>query len=106
MRSFERTVTNARIQVDQGEHTHASLHPVSSIQRLGLGTEQQLVHFHIEANAFLRCMVRAIAGTLLEIGKGKMPPEKMQEVIDAKDRSAAGPNLPARGLCLIRVGYA
>ena len=65
----------------------------------------RLIHFRIEANAFLRCMVRAIAGTLLEIGKGRIPPEKMQDIIDARDRSAAGPNLPARGLCLARVDY-
>ena len=49
--------------------------------------------------------MRAIAGTLLEIGKGKMLPEKMRDIIEAKDRSAAGPSLPARGLCLIKVDY-
>jgi len=63
------------------------------------------IHLQIEANAFLRGMVRAIAGTLLEIGRGKMPPEKITEILEAKDRSTAGPSLPARGLCLIKVDY-
>lgn len=65
----------------------------------------KLIHFRVEATAFLRCMVRAITGTLLEIGKGKIPAEKMRDIIDAKDREAAGPNLPSRGLCLVKVDY-
>ena len=92
VRSFVRTVSDARIL--DVEHAASLLH-----------NQHRLIHFHIEANAFLRCMVRAIAGTLLEIGKGKMLPEKMRDIIEAKDRSAAGPSLPARGLCLIKVDY-
>ncbi len=68
-------------------------------------TEHRLIHFQIEANGFLRCMVRAIAGTLLEIGKGRTPAERMRDIIGAKDREAAGPNLPGRGLCLSNVDY-
>jgi len=66
----------------------------------------RLIRFRIEANAFLRGMVRAIVGTLLEIGTGKTSPEKMKEILEAKSRSSAGPSLPARGLCLIKVNYA
>ena len=87
VRDFTRTVTYAGIQQQ-----------VSSIQH-------RLIHFQIEANAFLRCMVRAIAGTLLEIGKGKMPPEKMRDIMEARDRRAAGPNLPGKGLYLVKVDY-
>jgi len=67
--------------------------------------QEKLICFQITGNGFLRSMVRAITGTLLEIGKGKMPSEKMKEILDGKDRTLAGPSLPARGLCLIKVNY-
>ena len=46
-------------------------------------------------------MVRIIAGTLLEVGKGKLAPEQVKEILEAKDRQAAGPTAPARGLTLV-----
>jgi len=61
--------------------------------------------FTIKADRFLRNMVRAIVGTLLEIGKGKLKPEEMQRIIEAKDRSRAGFSVPAHGLFLERVVY-
>ncbi len=61
--------------------------------------------FTITADRFLRNMVRAIVGTLLEIGKGKLKPEEMQRIIEAKDRSRAGFSVPAHGLFLERVIY-
>ena len=61
--------------------------------------------FTITADRFLRNMVRAIVGTLLEIGKGKMNPEDMKRIIEAKDRSRAGFSVPAKGLFLERVVY-
>ena len=50
-------------------------------------------------------MVRAIVGTLIDIGKGRMAPEAMAEVIASKDRSRAGTSAPACGLYLSRVDY-
>lgn len=61
--------------------------------------------FHISADRFLRNMVRAIVGTLLEIGYGKMQPNDMHEVIQSKDRSSAGASVPAHGLYLTKVVY-
>ena len=61
--------------------------------------------FTITADRFLRNMVRAIVGTLLEIGKGKLKPEDMQRIIEARDRSQAGFSVPAKGLFLERVEY-
>lgn len=61
--------------------------------------------FEIKADRFLRNMVRAIVGTLLEIGKGKLSPEAMKEIIMAKDRSKAGFSVPAHGLFLEEVIY-
>lgn len=64
----------------------------------------QLV-FYISANRFLRNMVRAIVGTLMEIGRGEHAPEYMHEVIRSKDRSVAGTSVPACGLFLSEVTY-
>ncbi len=61
--------------------------------------------FSITADRFLRNMVRAIVGTLLEIGRGKMQPEEIETIIDAKDRRRAGYSAPAQGLFLERVRY-
>jgi len=61
--------------------------------------------FTIKADRFLRNMVRAIVGTLLEIGKGKLEAEDMKSIIEAKDRSEAGFSVPAEGLFLEKVDY-
>jgi tRNA pseudouridine38-40 synthase len=61
--------------------------------------------FTISADRFLRNMVRAIVGTLLEIGKGKLQAGEMQRIIDAKDRSQAGFSVPPQGLFLEKVKY-
>jgi tRNA pseudouridine38-40 synthase len=64
----------------------------------------QLV-FTIRADRFLRNMVRAIVGTLLEVGLGKMNLAEFQAVIDKKDRSSAGASVAAKGLFLVDIGY-
>ncbi len=61
--------------------------------------------FHITANRFLRNMVRAIVGTLTDIGRGKFSPDYMREVIESKNRSVAGASVPACGLFLTEVNY-
>lgn len=66
--------------------------------------DKELV-FTITADRFLRNMVRAIVGTLIEIGKGKLSAEAMKKVIEAKDRSGAGYSVPAHGLFLEKVVY-
>lgn len=66
------------------------------------GTE---LKFTISANRFLRNMVRAIVGTMVEIGSGKLKPEELRHIIEAKDRNAAGTSAPAQGLFLVDVGY-
>ena len=70
--------------------------------------EQQgdLLIFTITADRFLRNMVRAVVGTMMEIGKGKLKPEEMDSIIKAKDRSKAGFSVPAHGLFLEKVTYA
>ena len=61
--------------------------------------------FAITADRFLRNMVRAIVGTLLEVGFGKISVEQFCTIIEAKDRSAAGASVPAKGLFLVDIGY-
>jgi len=65
-----------------------------------------LAIYEVTGSGFLRHMVRVIAGTLADIGRGRRPPEWMRDVIASRDRSQAGQTAPAHGLFLVRVGYA
>jgi len=60
----------------------------------------------VVGSGFLHNMVRIIAGTLVEVGRGKMTPEAVSEAIESNDRSLAGPTLPPTGLCLKWIKYA
>ena len=68
-------------------------------------TDPHRLRFDITADRFLRNMVRAIVGTLLEVGKGRRAPEDMAALIASKDRKQAGTSAPACGLYLSRVDY-
>ena len=59
----------------------------------------------IEANGFLYNMVRIIMGTLREVGRGKYPPQYLEDIIAAQNRSLAGPTIAPQGLYLVRVDY-
>lgn len=61
--------------------------------------------FTISADRFLRNMVRAVVGTLLQVGKGKWPVEHITQILQSKDRSQAGPSVPAKGLYLTKILY-
>ena len=67
--------------------------------------ENNRLVYSISANRFLRNMVRAIVGTLVEVGKGKINPEEVHRVIQSKQRSQAGQSVPAQGLYLTDVKY-
>ncbi len=66
------------------------------------GTE---LKFTISADRFLRNMVRAIVGTMIEIGNGKLEPKALRQIIEDKNRNSAGTSAPAHGLFLVEVGY-
>lgn len=68
-------------------------------------TEGELWRFEIKANRFLRGMVRAIVGSLLEVGVGRMTVQGFKEMIESGDRTQAGPNVDAKGLYLVEVAY-
>ena len=63
------------------------------------------LEFHVQANRFLRNMVRALVGTLLDVGYGNMTLEELRVVIESKDRNRSGKSVPAKGLYLAEVGY-
>jgi len=63
------------------------------------------LRFEIEANGFLKQMVRSIVGTLVEIGKGRMNATEFRKILESKDRRKAGPTAPAQGLFLKEVKY-
>ena len=67
-------------------------------------TEDELI-FHISADRFLRNMVRAIVGTLLDIGLGKNSVDFLKEILKSEDRSMAGTSVPAHGLYLTKIEY-
>jgi tRNA pseudouridine38-40 synthase len=75
------------------------------VTRAEWSRQEDSIIFTIEANRFLRNMVRAVVGTMIEIGKGKMDLQQFKDVIAAKDRSRAGTSAPAVGLSLSRVEY-
>jgi tRNA pseudouridine38-40 synthase len=63
------------------------------------------LEFHVKANRFLRNMVRALVGTLLDIGTGKTSLEQLSDIIQSGRRSASGKSVAAKGLFLVDVGY-
>lgn len=67
--------------------------------------EGELLIFSIQSNRFLRGMVRALVGTQLMVGSGKIRVSDFEEIIKARDRKKAGPQAPAEGLFLVEVGY-
>lgn len=70
-----------------------------------LKLKNKAVVFEITANAFLYNMVRIIVGTLLDVGRGRIKPQNVKEILAGRDRNLAGETVSAYGLCLITVHY-
>jgi len=68
-------------------------------------SDNRLLTFRIEADGFLRFMVRNIVGTLVDVGLGKTLPAEFKRILKSRDRTKAGATAPARGLCLMEVKY-
>lgn len=75
------------------------------VRQCRISSWRSMILVRIEANAFLRGMVRNIVGTLMAIGGGAYPAERIQVIQASRDRKMAGPSAPPQGLCLIRVRY-
>ena len=79
---------------------------VRTIFRCDVKQNDDWIYIEVEGDSFLYNMVRNIVGTLVEVGSGRLIPEKINEILEAKDRTAAGPIAPAGGLCLMHIKYA
>ena len=78
---------------------------VCRLETLEISAVGSFVILQVSANRFLRKMVRTLVGVLLEVARGRRPPEWIDEVLEARNRSAAGAPLAARGLTLVAVDY-
>jgi tRNA pseudouridine38-40 synthase len=78
---------------------------VRTISHLAVNRLAEWIWLDVEADGFLYNMVRAIAGTLINVGRGYWPISQVAEILEAEDRRAAGPTAPAQGLFLMRVTY-
>jgi len=79
--------------------------PICHLQRLAIIRHEDQIFIEAYADRFLKHMVRAIVGTVVEVGLGKRTPDSLADVLSARDRSAAGQTAPPHGLCLMRVDY-
>jgi len=98
-----------------GEHDFASFKNTSDLDRestvrrldhVGVRRDGALLHVEVVGTAFLYRMVRNIAGTLLDVGRGRFSPDDVRGIVAARDRAAAGTTAPPEGLCLVRVFFA
>ncbi|MBI5378910.1 MAG: tRNA pseudouridine(38-40) synthase TruA [Nitrospirae bacterium] len=80
-------------------------HPVRTLRRADLAVEGDLIRCGFEGDGFLRMMVRNIVGTLVEVGRGRLRPGAVGEILSTKDRRLAGPTAPPDGLYLVEVYY-
>ncbi len=79
--------------------------PVRTVEELNVTQEGEMIDIRIRADGFLRYMVRNITGTLVEVGRKKIAPSRVKEILDSKDRKQAGPTAPPHGLFLVEVYY-
>ncbi len=79
--------------------------PVCHLQRFSVTRHEDEILVEAYADRFLKHMVRAMVGTVVEVGLGKRSPDSLAEILQARDRSAAGRTAPPHGLYLMRVDY-
>jgi tRNA pseudouridine38-40 synthase len=104
-----RTVVSSRI-ADGGLRTDDGIEAAtdgveSSVQSAIGNPRSAMIVYEVSATGFLRHMVRAIVGSLVEIGRGRRSASWMERVLASRDRAQAGPTAPPEGLFLVRVNY-
>ncbi|MSR29097.1 MAG: tRNA pseudouridine(38-40) synthase TruA [Phycisphaerales bacterium] len=85
---------------DERETTIRTVHGISVNE-----ARPGVIRFDVAGSGFLHHMVRIIVGTLVEVGRGRTPPDRVGEIMAARDRSRAGPTMPPEGLCLEWIHY-
>lgn len=101
------------IKYFEGEHDFkafkasgtSSKSSIRTIYKAEVLTNADKIMIRLTGNGFLYNMVRIIAGTILEVGLGKIKPEEIPEIIQSRDRQRAGKTLPPQGLYLVEVNY-
>ena len=83
----------------------ANTNPICNIRNLEILQELWVIRMKFTADRFLKQMVRAMVGTLVEVGQGRRSPSEIKKILEARDRSAAGKTAPPHGLYLISVEY-
>lgn len=78
---------------------------IRTISKINLSQKGNLIYLDVSADGFLYNMVRNIAGSLIEVGRGKLPQNSIKKMLLAKNRKSAGPTAPAKGLALTKVRY-
>lgn len=78
---------------------------IRTIFSINVEKSDETVKIRVSGNGFLYNMVRIISGTLIQVGTGQINPEYVKVMLEAKDRNAAGPTAPARGLTLVGIKY-
>ncbi len=89
-------------QCESGDKTPS---PIRQVDAIGVSEEGPFLHFDVWGRSFLYKMVRSLVGTLLEVGRGRWRPDRIPEILAARDRSSAGPTAPGHGLILWAVYY-
>ncbi len=97
----------------QGKHDFTSFRagncnaksPVRTMDRVEIIKQDGFLIFEFEGKGFLKHMVRNFVGTLVYVGRKKMPAREVKTILEVRNRKVAGPTAPAHGLCLIKVEY-
>ena len=97
----------------EGEHDFAGFKSsgtgtkttVRTIYKANLIVDKDRIYIELIGSGFLYNMVRIVAGTLVDVGLGKIEADNIPSIIESKDRDLAGKTLPAQGLCLMEVKY-
>lgn len=79
---------------------------IRTVRSFSIRRRDGLIEMHIEGDAFLMHMVRIVVGTLVDVGRGRLPEEAVGAILRSGDRTMAGPTAPAGGLTLVQVLYA
>ena len=95
---------NGRTEAQRSQQTQSDKAGLQETEKIETQPER-LLTIRVRGNGFLYNMVRIIAGTLVEVGRGHIRPEEIEGIIAACDRAKAGPTAPARGLRLVEIAY-